>query len=54
MPLRMLETTLQQEGFTQINLRVAGDNEQARHVYAASGFRVTGVNMNKRLGERAD
>jgi len=52
--LRMLETTLRQDGFTQINLRVAGDNEQARHVYEASGFRVTGVNMNKRLGEQTD
>lgn len=48
--LAALETLLTQEGIRQINLRVAGDNEHARHVYAASGFRVTGFNMNKVLG----
>jgi GNAT superfamily N-acetyltransferase len=49
--LAALEDRLVQEGFTRMNLRVAGDNAQARHVYEVSGFRVTGVNMNKVLGE---
>ncbi|MGK9174999.1 GNAT family N-acetyltransferase [Yokenella regensburgei] len=44
-----LEERLKHEGCHQIQLRVAGDNAQARHVYETSGFRVTGVNMNKVL-----
>ncbi len=49
-----LEEKLMREGYTQINLRVAGDNEHARHVYEASGFRVTGVNMSKKLSLNGD
>lgn len=49
-----LEERLMKDEFTQIHLRVAGDNEHARHVYEASGFRVTGFNMNKVLGNSAD
>jgi RimJ/RimL family protein N-acetyltransferase len=33
----------------QIKLRVAGDNERARHLYEVSGFQVTGINMSKPL-----
>lgn len=44
-----LEEMLIREGLEQINLRVAGDNEHARHVYEVSGFRVTGFNMSKAL-----
>ncbi len=47
--LRALEERLTHEGCRQIQLRVAGDNAQARHLYEVSGFRVTGVNMNKVL-----
>jgi ribosomal protein S18 acetylase RimI-like enzyme len=28
---------------------VAEDNQRARHVYEATGFQVTGVNMSKSL-----
>lgn len=52
--LLALEDMLTQEGFAQINLRVAGDNEHARHVYEVCGFRVTGVNMNKVLEQNAN
>ena len=34
-------------GFTELRLRVAADNDHARQVYLASGFRVTGFNMQK-------
>jgi ribosomal protein S18 acetylase RimI-like enzyme len=49
--MRLLEGDLKAQGFTQIKLRVAGDNARARHVYEASGFQVTGVNMSKVIGE---
>lgn len=48
--LAALETVLALEGFQQIKLRVAGDNGRARHVYEKTGFRVTGINMNKVIG----
>ena len=49
--MALLESDLRAGGFTQIKLRVAGDNDRARHVYEVSGFRVTGINMSKTLGE---
>lgn len=49
--MALLERDLGAKGFTQIKLRVAGDNARARHVYEASGFHVTGVNMSKVIGE---
>lgn len=30
-------------------MRVAGDNARVRHVYEASGFGVTGINMSKSI-----
>ncbi|WP_370677169.1 GNAT family N-acetyltransferase [Pleomorphomonas sp. PLEO] len=47
----LLERDLKAKGFTQIKLRVAGDNARARHVYEATGFHVTGINMSKVIGE---
>lgn len=51
--MKYLEERLEEEGFTQLKLRVAADNQQARHVYEANGFAVTGINMNKLLGKQA-
>ncbi|GLU28304.1 MULTISPECIES: GNAT family N-acetyltransferase [Brucella/Ochrobactrum group] len=34
-------------GFEQLKLRVAASNDRARHVYEATGFQVTGINMSK-------
>jgi len=50
--MKRLEEQLEDDGFTQLKLRVAADNQQARHVYEANGFAVTGINMNKLLGKR--
>lgn len=50
--MKQLENKLEEEGFTQLKLRVAAGNQQARHVYEANGFEVTGINMNKLLGNR--
>ncbi|MGP3593662.1 GNAT family N-acetyltransferase [Vagococcus sp. WN89Y] len=47
--LRAFEAYLQEKGFKEIRLRVAGDNARARHVYETSGFGVTGVNMSKSI-----
>ena len=47
--MAILASALQDEGFEQIKLRVAEDNQRARHVYEATGFQVTGVNMSKSL-----
>ncbi|EJB8398840.1 TPA: GNAT family N-acetyltransferase [Pseudomonas aeruginosa] len=47
--LESLERDLKLRGFQQIKLRVAGDNERAKHVYEGSGFCVTGINMSKPL-----
>ncbi|WP_162980874.1 GNAT family N-acetyltransferase, partial [Pseudomonas aeruginosa] len=47
--LESLERELKLRGFQQIKLRVAGDNERAKHVYEGSGFCVTGINMSKPL-----
>ncbi len=47
--LGAFEAYLQEKGFKEIRLRVAGDNARARHVYETSGFGVTGVNMSKSI-----
>lgn len=47
--LRAFEQSMQEKGFEQIRLRVAGDNARARHLYERSGFGVTGVNMSKTI-----
>jgi ribosomal protein S18 acetylase RimI-like enzyme len=47
--LHALETELARTGFEQIKLRVAADNQRAKHVYEMSGFRVTGLNMSKTI-----
>lgn len=49
--LEVLESDLKDKGFEQIKLRVAEDNKRARHVYEVTGFRVTGVNMSKVIGQ---
>lgn len=50
--MKRLEEKLEADGFTQLKLRVAAENQQARHVYEANGFAVTGINMNKLLGKQ--
>ncbi|CAN7569623.1 MULTISPECIES: GNAT family N-acetyltransferase [Ensifer] len=50
--IEALEAELLANGFDQIKLRVAEDNSRARHVYEATGFRVTGTNMSKTLKPR--
>jgi ribosomal protein S18 acetylase RimI-like enzyme len=50
--LGVLENELKGKGFEQIKLRVAEDNHRARHVYEATGFRVTGVNMSKVIASK--
>ena len=47
--LRVFEQEMRDKDFEQIRLRVAGDNERARHVYEAIGFGVTGINMSKTI-----
>ncbi|WP_278495656.1 GNAT family N-acetyltransferase [Pantoea vagans] len=47
--LRAFEEDLQDKGFKEIRLRVAGDNVRALHVYESSGFGVTGINMSKAI-----
>lgn len=47
--MKSLEVHLIKDGYTQIKLRVAADNQKARQVYESNGFRVTGINMNKLL-----
>ncbi|WP_395023379.1 GNAT family N-acetyltransferase [Dongia sp.] len=47
--MALLAAELKRQGFEQIKLRVAEDNARARHVYEATGFRVTGINMSKSL-----
>jgi len=49
--LNALESRLAESGIIEIRLRVAASNERAQHVYKASGFRTTGMNMSKRIGE---
>lgn len=47
--LRAFEENLQNKGFKEIRLRVAGDNSRALHIYKSSGFEVTGINMSKAI-----
>jgi ribosomal protein S18 acetylase RimI-like enzyme len=47
--MAVLAGALKREGYAEIKLRVAEDNARARHVYEATGFRVTGINMSKAL-----
>ncbi|WP_413735625.1 GNAT family N-acetyltransferase [Sodalis sp. RH21] len=48
--LALLDSRLSARGITELGLRVAADNPGARALYDRSGFRVTGVNMAKRIG----
>jgi len=50
--LQALETELAHQGYGEIRLRVAADNPRAQHVYQTGGFRVTGINMAKRINAR--
>jgi len=45
--LARLEAMLAKDGFEQIKLRVAADNERAQNLYLKDGFRTTGINMIK-------
>ncbi|HBF31694.1 MAG TPA: GNAT family N-acetyltransferase [Rhizobium sp.] len=47
--LQALEIELAHQGYGEIRLRVAADNPRAQHIYQAGGFRVTGMNMAKRI-----
>jgi ribosomal protein S18 acetylase RimI-like enzyme len=48
--LALLEASLAKAGYEQLQLRVAANNQRARHVYRTSGFQTTGYNMNKLIG----
>ena len=50
--LKALDALLLEQGITQIGLRVAADNVRAQRLYRTVGFRVTGVNMIRRIGAR--
>lgn len=47
--LSAFEAMLAGDGFEQIGLRVAADNERAQHLYLKGGFRATGINMIRRI-----
>lgn len=47
--LATLEVALSAAGFETIRLRVAADNAGAHHLYQRGGFRITGINMSKRI-----
>jgi ribosomal protein S18 acetylase RimI-like enzyme len=49
--LSVFEAMLVSEGFEQIGLRVAADNEPAQNLYLKGGFRATGINMIRRIGQ---
>ncbi|HED2411082.1 TPA: GNAT family N-acetyltransferase [Raoultella planticola] len=49
--LRAFEREMREQGIEQIRLRVAGDNQRARHVYESAGFWVTGINMSRTLSD---
>ncbi|MGQ3213230.1 GNAT family N-acetyltransferase [Shinella sp.] len=49
--LAALEAMLRARGYNTIKLRVAADNARAQHVYRTSGFRATGINMAKQIGD---
>jgi len=48
--LSILEAMLVRDGFEQIGLRVAADNEPAQNLYLKGGFHATGINMIRRIG----
>ncbi|WP_456387194.1 GNAT family N-acetyltransferase [Profundibacter sp.] len=48
--LGLFETMLADNGFEQIGLRVAADNDRAHRLYQKGGFRATGINMIKQIG----
>jgi ribosomal protein S18 acetylase RimI-like enzyme len=45
--LNALEAMFRATGHTDIQLRVATNNQIAQHLYTAAGFRTTGINMRK-------
>lgn len=47
--LAAFEAYLRIEDIKEIKLRVAGNNARAQHIYEASGFGVTGINMSKSI-----
>lgn len=47
--LAAFEAYLRAKDIKEIKLRVAGDNARAQHIYEASGFGVTGINMSKSI-----
>lgn len=49
--LGLFEAMLADNGFEQIGLRVAADNDRAHHLYQKGGFRATGINMIKQIGK---
>lgn len=49
--LASFETMLAKDGFEQIKLRVAADNKHAQNLYLKDGFRTTGINMMRRVGQ---
>ncbi len=49
-----LEAMLHAQGYNEIKLRVAADNARAQHVYKIGGFRVTGINMAKQIGDNGE
>jgi ribosomal protein S18 acetylase RimI-like enzyme len=52
--LLAFEAMLHAQGYDEIKLRVAADNARAQHTYAAGGFRVTGLNMAKRIAAKGE
>jgi ribosomal protein S18 acetylase RimI-like enzyme len=48
--LSAFEAMIHGQGYDEIKLRVAADNARAQHIYEVGGFRVTGLNMSKRIG----
>jgi len=51
--IELLEAQLLAAGVTQLQLRVAHDNQRALRLYQEIGFFVTGHNMLKRLASKA-
>lgn len=50
--LAALERRFAATGHKDLRLLVAADNVRAQRLYQAAGFRVTGVNMQKAIGQR--
>lgn len=47
--LKLVDAEAVKLGFKNIALHVFGDNQRARHLYEESGFKVTDINMEKKL-----